>query len=225
MTSGFCSHPSLSHHSVITPEHGLSWRLWSLINNCLWALIKFGSVQKHRTGTRRVVQRCTEHVILSKEQYKQGLSSHCASRETFGAILEHVVSLSCLALRELASDRVICISFYYHSVCRSYLYCSAGFLYMHPLGFCAINCEYRYFFVLFYFPNLCARRHWQACCLPATPCWGAGVTRPGTPPRQSVRWAPWLGGWDLASCWGKPPAATAPRSQAPAPTTTGQNRH
>lgn len=57
-----------------------------------------------------------EHVILSTEQYKQGLSSHSASGETFGAIPEHGVSLSCQALRELASDRVIRISFYYHSV-------------------------------------------------------------------------------------------------------------
>lgn len=98
-------------------------------------------MQKHRTGTRTVVQRCTEHVILSTEQYKQGLSSHSASGETFGAIPERGVILSSLALRELASNTVIRISFYYHSVCRSYLYCFACFLYMHPLGFCAFNRE------------------------------------------------------------------------------------
>lgn len=49
----------------------------------------------------------TEGVILSAEQYKQGLSSQTAGEEMFGSIPEHGVGLSRLALRELASGRVI----------------------------------------------------------------------------------------------------------------------
>lgn len=46
-------------------------------------------------------------VILLAEQYKQDLSSQTAGEEMFGSVPEHGVGLPSLALRELASGRVI----------------------------------------------------------------------------------------------------------------------
>lgn len=72
--------------------------------------------------------------------------------------------------------------------------------------------------------NLCEAQRWQVCSQPATLWTGVGGTLPNIPPQWSECWEPWPGGWGQGSCWGKLPAAAAPRSPEPALTAEKSNK-